>query len=186
MADRSHVTSFEAIEAFRADLIIFLSKARPTVEEVSNELQRMRVWLESEQRDYWNKELRLLGRQLEDAQQELFAARVSKLQNTTALQEMTVQRLRRKIRDAEEKQEITKKWSRSMEDRTSPMAKEVDSLHSFLSTDMRRAVAYLDKVLETLEAYADVAAPDASPSPKETPGATLETTADAAPKKEAT
>jgi hypothetical protein len=98
---------------------------------------------------------------------------------------MTVQRLRRKIRDAEEKQEITKKWSRSMEDRTSPMAKEVDSLHSFLSTDMRRAVAYLDKVLEALEAYADVAAPDASPSPKETPGATLETTADAAPKKEA-
>ena len=75
MADRSHVTSFEAIEAFRADMIIFLSKARPTVEEVSNELQRMRVWLEGEQRDYWSKELRVLGRQLEDAQQELFAAR---------------------------------------------------------------------------------------------------------------
>ena len=184
MADRSHVTSFEAIEAFRADMIIFLSKARPTVEEVSNELQRMRVWLEGEQRDYWSKELRVLGRQLEDAQQELFAARLSMLQTTTALQEMTVQRLRRKIRESEEKLEITRKWSRSIEDRTSPLAKEVESLHTFLTTDLGRAVAYLDRVLQSLEAYANVAAPgnapspDASTPPKETPG-------EVAPKKEA-
>lgn len=159
MAERSHVTSFEAIESFRASLIVFLSKARPTVEEISNELVRMRVWLESDQRNYWDKEIRLLGRQLEQAEQELFAARLSKLQTASVAQEMAVQRLKRKLREAEEKQQITRKWSRALEDRTHPLIKEVESLHTFLVNDMVRAVAYLDQVVKTLEAYADVAPP---------------------------
>ena len=34
MPQRAHVTSLSAIEAFRANLIVYLSKARPTLEEV--------------------------------------------------------------------------------------------------------------------------------------------------------
>lgn len=166
MAERSHVTSFEAIEAFRASLIVFLGKARPTVEEVGNELIRMRVWLESEQRNYWTKEIRLLARQLEQAQQELFAARLSEQQAGLAMQEMVVQRLRGKIREAEEKQEVTRKWSRALEDRTDPLAKEVEGLHSFLMVDMVRAVAHLEQVVKTLEAYAH-AGPAGAPAVRE-------------------
>jgi hypothetical protein len=169
MAERSHVTSFEAIESFRADLIVYLSKARPTVEEVSNELVRMRVWLETDQRNHWVKEIRLLGRQLEQAQQELFAARLSKLQNASAVQEMAVQRLRRNLREAEEKQETTRKWSRALEDRTDPLVKEVESLHSFLRIDMARAVANLEQVIKSLEAYAAIT--PAGPAPAGAAGA---------------
>jgi hypothetical protein len=157
MAERSHVTSFDAIESFRSSLIIFLNKARPTVEEVSNELMRVRVWLETDQRYAWEKEIRLLGRKLEQAQQELFAARLSKLESASAVQEMTVQRLRRQLREAEEKQQTTRKWSRRLEDRAAPLIKEVDSLHSFLMIDMVRAVAQLEQVVKSLEAYANVA-----------------------------
>ncbi len=178
MAERSHVTSFEAIESFRASLIVFLTKARPTVEEVGYEIVRTKAWLENDQRQYWNKEIRLLGRQLEQAQQELFAAKLSKFQNASALQEMTVQRLRRQLREAEEKQQVTKKWSRELEDRTEPLIKEVESLHTFLTIDMVRAVAYLAQVLKALEAYAGVAAPGFSVGdtpgtgkPPQTPGA---------------
>jgi hypothetical protein len=129
------------------------------VEEVSNELLRMRVWLESDQRNYWNKEIRLLGRQLEQALQELFAARLSQLQTASAVQEMAVQRLRRQLREAEEKEQVTRKWSRALEDRTDPLMKEVQGLHTFLTIDMVRAVACLDQVIQALEAYADVAPP---------------------------
>ena len=159
MADRSHVTSVEAIESFRASLIVFLSKARPAAEEVSNEVVRMRVWLENDQRHYWEKEIRLLGRQLEQAQQELFAARLSKSQSASVVQELAVQRLRNKLREAEDKQQITRKWSRALEDRTDPLTKEVESLHTFLAIDMVRAAAYLDQLVKALEAYADVAEP---------------------------
>lgn len=159
MAEHSHVTSFDAIESFRANILVFLSKARPTVEEVGNELVRLRVWLETDQRNHWEKEIRLLNRQLEQAQQELFAARLSKLQSASVVQEMTVQRLKHKLREAEDKQQTTRKWSRALDDRTQPLVKEVENLHTFLFMDMVRAVAYLEQVLEKLEAYAGVAQP---------------------------
>jgi uncharacterized coiled-coil protein SlyX len=127
------------------------------VEEVSNELLRTRVWLESDQRNYWNKEIRLLGRQLEEAEQALFAARLSTLETKSALQEMAVQRLKRKLRDAEDKQHVTRNWSRALEDRAAPMLKEVESLQSFLAIEMGRALAHLDQVVKTLDAYARVA-----------------------------
>ena len=68
MPDRAHVTSVDALEAFRSNLIVYLSKARPTLEEVSAEVQRMRSWLEDEQRTYWENELRRRSRALEEAQ----------------------------------------------------------------------------------------------------------------------
>src|ERR1051326_5682638 len=46
MPERAQVTSVEAIEAFRASLILFLSKARPTLEEVSGDVLRTKLWLQ--------------------------------------------------------------------------------------------------------------------------------------------
>ena len=75
---------------------------------------------------------------------------------------MAVQRLKHKLRDAEDKQQTTRKWSRALDDRTQPLIKEVENLHTFLTVDMVRAVAHLEQVVETLEAYAAVAQPGLS------------------------
>ena len=40
MADRAQVTSVEAIEAFRSALIVYLSKARPALEEIAKNFGR--------------------------------------------------------------------------------------------------------------------------------------------------
>ena len=68
MPERAHVTSVDALEAFRANLIVYLSKARPTLEEVSADVQRTRGWLEGEQRTYWESELRRRSQALQEAQ----------------------------------------------------------------------------------------------------------------------
>ena len=64
MPERAHVTSVDALESFRASLIVYLSKARPTLEEVSADVQRTRGWLEDEQRTHWENELRRRSRAL--------------------------------------------------------------------------------------------------------------------------
>ena len=48
MPERAHVTSLEALESFRASLILYVSKARPTLEEVSADVVRTRLWLEND------------------------------------------------------------------------------------------------------------------------------------------
>ena len=165
MAERAQVTSVEAIEAFRAALVIFLSKARPTLEEVSHEVLRTKVWVQVQQRSHWEKEMRVKARALERAQSELFSARLSNLQEATGVQEMLFHRAQRAIREVEAKQAMVRKWDRELENRTEPMVKLVDQLHGYLTTDLVRAAAYLGEVVKVLEAYADVPAPPGSNLP---------------------
>jgi uncharacterized protein YukE len=77
MPDRAHVTSVDALEAFRSNLIVYLTKARATLEEVSAQVQRMRGWLGGEQRTRWENEMRRRTQALQEAQQALFSARLS-------------------------------------------------------------------------------------------------------------
>jgi hypothetical protein len=159
MAERAQVTSVEAIESFRASLILFLSKVRPVLEEVSDEVLRLQSWLQNDQRRHWENELRKRGLKLEEAKQELFNAALSRLQEATALQHMAVQRAQRAVRDAEEKLDTLKKWDRALEDRTAPLVKQVEEFHGFLITDMGRAVTKLVEIVKALEAYTKVAKP---------------------------
>ncbi len=162
MADRAQVTSFEAVESFRADLIVFLTRARAVLEEASDDVLRTRLWVQNDQRQLWEGELRVRYRKLEEARAELFSARLSRFHEATDLRLMTVQRAERANREAEAKLAVLKKWSRDLENRTDPLVKQVNQFHSFLTADMGRAVAYLDQTVKALEAYAGVPTPGAT------------------------
>jgi hypothetical protein len=170
MAQQAQVTSVEAIESFRASLIVYLSKARPTLEEVSSEVLHTRLWLQEDQRLFWENEVRVRSRKLERAKAELFGARLSQLQEVSAAQQMAVHRAQHAVRDAEAKLALLKKWDRELENRTEPLLKQVDLLHGFLTSDMARAVAYLAQAVKSLDAYAGVA-PGAFPAEAGDPGA---------------
>jgi chromosome segregation ATPase len=159
MAEQAQVTSVEAIESFRAGLILFLSKVRPTLEEVSDEVLRLQSWLQNDQRRRWESELRRRVRQLEEAKQELFNATLSRLEQATALQHMAVQRAERAVREAEDKLDILKRWERALEDRTAPLIKQLEEFHGFLTVDMGKAVTQLVQIVKTLDAYAKAGGP---------------------------
>jgi hypothetical protein len=168
MPDRAHVTSVDALESFRASLIIYLTKARPTLEEVSTDVQRMRGWLEGEQRMYWENEFRRRARALEEAQQALFSAKLSNLREASALEQMAVQRTKRALDEAEAKLRTLKQWNRVFDNRVGPLVKQMEKLHTVLTNDMVKAVAFLAQAISTLDAYAEVAPPPAAgPAPAE-------------------
>jgi len=163
MPDKAQITSVEAIESFRAGLIVFLGQARPVLEEVGNELSRTRLWLQNDQRIFWQQELRTRTRRLEEARQELFNATLSNLQTgTAALLQMTVQRTQRAVLEAEDKLKRLKRWDHELDNRAAPLMKQTEQLHGFLASDMARAVAYLDQALKALDAYRSVAAPEST------------------------
>jgi hypothetical protein len=163
MPDRAHVTSVDALESFRANLIVYLSKARPTLEEVSSAVQRTRGWLENEQRAHWEGELRRRSRALEEAQQALFSSKLSSFRETSAAEQMAVQRSRRAVEEAEGKLRMLKQWSRVFDNRVDPLVKQMEKLHTVLAHDMVQAVAFLAQAVNTLDAYAEVAPPASVP-----------------------
>ena len=159
MAGQAQVTSVEAIEAFRANLIIYLGRARAATEEVGSDIQRAKLWLQNDQRRLWDHERKVRGKKLEAANNELFSARLSNLQEASSVQFLARQRAEREVREAEEKLTLLKKWDRELENRSEPLLKQVDQLQSFLTTEMPRAVAHLSLIVKTLDAYAGVALP---------------------------
>src|SRR5437762_2045419 len=106
MAERAQVTDVEAIEAFRAKLIVFMSQARASLEEMGSELQRTRSWLENDRREHWNRECRQRSRAVEESEQQLFQAKLSPGQTHTAAQLLAVERARASLRQAETKREM--------------------------------------------------------------------------------
>jgi predicted ATPase len=161
MPDRAHVTSVDALEAFRSNLIVYLSKARPTLEEVSADVQRTRSWLEDEKRAYWENELRRRSRALQEAQQALFSSKLSSFRETSAAEQLAVQRTKRAHDEAEGKLRVLKQWNRVFDNRVEPLVKQMDKLQTVLAQDMVQAVAFLTQVITTLDAYAKTSPPSA-------------------------
>ena len=172
MPDRAHVTSVDALESFRSSLVIYLSKARPTLEEVSGDVQRTRGWLEGEKRTYWENEFRRRSRALEEAQAALFSSRISKLREVSAAEQMAVQRAKRALDEADAKLRVVKQWNRVFDNRVGPLVKQMEKLHTVLANDMVKAVAFLTQAISTLDAYAEIAPPPAAgPTPVESKSA---------------
>lgn len=171
MSGQAQITSIAALEAFRADLIVFLGQMGPVVDEAGGELVRMRFWLQNEQRDFWQNQLRRRQRKLEEAQAELFNARLSTFQDSTILPHMAVQKAQRAVQEAEQKLLAIRKWERELDNLAEPHLKQLDQLRGFLATDMNKAVAFLNQVLQALEAYTNVAAPAVpnAPAPVDDP-----------------
>jgi hypothetical protein len=159
MAGQAKITSVEAIELFRAALILFVSQARPALEEASADVTRARLWLENDQRRFWENEMRVRYKKLDQAQQELLTMKLSQFQETTALQQMAVNRAKRALQESEDKIKTLKRWGHELDNRSAPLLKEIEQLHGFLTAELPKAVALLAQTIRTLDAYAEAAAP---------------------------
>ena len=175
MSAQAQITSVEALEAFRSDLIVYLSQMQPVLDEIGSDVVRMKFWLQNEQRQLWESHLRQRRRKLEEAQAELFNAKLSVFQDSTILPQMAVQKAQRAVQEAEQKMTALKKWERELEIQSNPLVKQVDQLKGFLTTDMTKAIAYLTQVIQTLETYKEVV-PTGSSAPSTPPATDNKTT----------
>ena len=161
--ERAQVTSTEAIERFRARLIIYRDKAKPLLADAADEVARTREWL-LDRRRHWEGELRRRTRQLEDAQQALFSARFSNLREVKTAEQAAVHRAERLVAEAEAKLASVKRWGVAFEQQTGPLAKQVEQLRTIASTNVKQAEEYLSRVLTALDRYTDANPPPPSAS----------------------
>jgi chromosome segregation ATPase len=158
MDSQARVGSIDAIEAFRATLIRYAERARRALDDVTGEVKRTRGWLESEQRQKWEAEYRRRARQLEQAEQELFSARLSALRQDKSVQQLAVKKARRALTEAEEKLAVLKRWRQAYDARVEALAKQLESLHDTLSRQVPQGVVSLGNSIRYLQDYAELSA----------------------------
>ena len=150
----AHVTHLEALERFRSSLILFLERANLVLDEVSEEVKRTRIWLQTEQRMKIGQEMKRRERELEQLEQELFTARLSDLAQKKSGAQMQVNQKRRELRELEDTLRKIAAWLRNYDSTVEPEARKVEKLRHHLDTDMARAVVFLTEAIRQLDAYA--------------------------------
>ena len=169
MAQQAHVTSLDALEAFRANLIIFLGHAHRSVDEVGDEVRRTRGWLQNDRRTHWEQEIRKQRKLLDAAQQELLSAKLSNLRDNISAQQNAVRKAKEALDHAETKMRLVKKWTRDFDAAAEPLMKRIESLRFVLDFDLPKGIAFLVQAQKTLEAYAETAPKLAGPAPGTAP-----------------
>ena len=159
MPQTAKVTSIEAIDAYKASLIVYLEKAGCVLDDVTDDVIRTRIWLQTDRQLYWKNQMRQRTRELAQAEQELLTARLSGMPEAIKARQMAVNKARLTLREAEERLARVKRWMRQFETQVESRAKVVMQLRHSLAHDMRKAVAFLEGAAATLAAYADMAPP---------------------------
>lgn len=157
MGELAKITSVEVLERFRASLVIFLTKARRSLDHSGDEVRRTHTWLMGEQRQFWEMQIKRRQKILDRVTQELLTAKLSSLRDNTTVQENAVRKAKRDMQDAEEKIRLIKFWSREFERLADPMVRRLERLRQFLDHDLPMASAYLVEAQKTLESYTGTA-----------------------------
>ncbi|MEM7697696.1 MAG: hypothetical protein AAF236_04750 [Verrucomicrobiota bacterium] len=178
MADRAHLTDLEALERFRASLIVALERFSGVLDEISEEVKRTRFWLQSEQRQVIEQAMRKCQRQLEMLEAELFSARLSNLKQAKSGHQMKVNQKRREMQEIELKGRELKAWGRNFDSTVEPEARKVEKLRHYLDHEMGRAANQLTETIRLLSAYASESAgalPSVGPTSSDKSSDTAET-----------
>lgn len=164
MQDRVEVSSFEAVDYFRAALIRFTETANAAMASAEVEIIRTISWLETEQLPYWKSMLRTTAEEVEKAkrayrEKSLFkdstGARHSGMDELKILRKAEAKRA-----EAEQRALATRRNLRQLQRDFTLYQAGVQQLRSMVNGRLPVAAEELRRVVEQLERYAR-AAPEA-------------------------
>ena len=167
MQRRANITSIEAIEAFRARLIVYQAQASLAVDEVREEVVRTRVWLQHDRRVFWEREAHRQAKALEQARQQLQSDRLFSGVRSADDSARAVRRTERALAEAEKKLRVVIQEALRYDHQVEPLARGLDRLRGVLAGDVPKAVAYLTQAVKTLHAYTETLAGGAAASPSQ-------------------
>src|SRR6185503_974350 len=158
MSGYARVESVDALRAFRQALIKFAETANVSLADAEGEMNRMLVWLETEQDTYWQGQIR---KRREDVERCRDAVRQKKLYKSptgatqTAVEEEKMLKIAlNRLEDAERKLKAVRRYAPRLQKEIQNYKGGVARLSTDVMADIPLAVARLDKMVAMLEMYA--------------------------------
>jgi hypothetical protein len=171
------VESIEAIANFKRALFKFAESANAALTDAEADMVGVHRWLDHEQRVYWQNNVRKateLVSRCEDALRQKRVFKDSSGRTPSAVdEEKALAKAKRMKEHAEDRLENVKRYAPRLAREIMLYKGQVQRFATFVASDIPAAAAKLDKMVDALEAYVNLAASDASmPTPAVTqPGA---------------
>lgn len=165
MSEQAKISSIEALESFRADLIQYIAKARVALEDMEGDVRRTQTWLDTDRKQHWEGRMKTWLKKLHQAEQELYSANLTNPRASNAFQKMAVLKARRKVEEAEEKIRVVKKWRQTFENRATPLLRQLDPMFHLVGQHLPKGVYSLGESIKALQDYAGTNVPPQAATP---------------------
>lgn len=146
----------EVIRGFRARFTAFDQTCRTALMGIGSEVSAAREWLRNEQRTRWSLELRKRQEELvravgayQDAKHTASLRGIS----SAVDERRALDRARRRKEEAEEKLEAVRKWTMLVDQKVAKLLGPCHALSTMMEQTTPRALARLDRMLESLTDY---------------------------------
>jgi hypothetical protein len=160
MVEAARVQSVDDIRAFRGVLVKFTEEAQTALISAEAELIRTASWLEGQQTAHWQDEVRkrtaIVGK-CKDAIREKRLYKDSTGTYPSAHEEEKALRVaQHRLEEAEQKLAATKKYVRVLQREILLYKGQVQRFSTVAQVDLPQAIAWLDRVMMKLQAYAEL------------------------------
>jgi hypothetical protein len=164
MAETANVQSIEAIKVFRDGLATFIEDAKHSLVAVDMTNRRTRDWVTNHQRLFWIEEVKRRRQKMNDAAAELHRRKLQQRPGKPpqdAEQAEAYRLARARLREAEEKVEIVKRWATVFQHAVDEYQGSARPMADMLEGDARHALALLERMMAALDEYIRLAPPQA-------------------------
>jgi len=155
MSDQVKVSSIDALEAFRADLIQYVEKARVALEDAESEVRRTRTWLDVDRTNFWSRQLKQRTKELNQAEAEYYNAMITRPKESHMFHKMAILKAKRRVEEAEAKNLVLKKWRQAYDNRVTPMLRQLDPMFFLVGLHLPKGIHSLGESIKALQAYAE-------------------------------
>ena len=170
----ARVQSIDALKHFRVALWKFAEAANVALGDAEGEVQRTLSWLQGEQQQFWTGQIRKRHEHVnrcKDAvrQKKLFKDSTGRTQSAVD-EEKALGIAMKRLEEAEQKLLNTKRHSSKLQKEMHMYKGAVQTFATIVASDMPNAVASLDRMIHSLEAYVSLVASSGLEAPPPPPG----------------
>ena len=163
---RANVKSIEAIRNFRVALIKFADKVTDAVESMKDQVFHAVDWVEHDQPRHWHQQELTAYDRVSEARIQL---EVSKMRKETAdfrpsliEEEQALQAAKRRLEYCRQKVQLVKAAAIKVRHEADEFQGRLSQVDRLLETDLPNMIAMLERMISSLEAYAEVSTKDAN------------------------
>ncbi|HXE52956.1 MAG TPA: hypothetical protein VN541_08080 [Tepidisphaeraceae bacterium] len=160
MAEGARVDSILVLTDFKAVLWKFRESAERALGDAESEMQRVLVWLETEQDSHWQHQIRkcqeTVVRCKEAVRMKTIFKDAAGRQQSAVDEEKALRIAVRKLQEAEQKLAAVRRWSRQLQKEIGLYKGSVQRFATTVQSEIPAAAAHLESLAAKLDAYASL------------------------------
>ena len=157
MAGEANITDVAALEEFRRALIRFREEIGVAIAEADSEIKSTFIWLERDRMLHWRRAVPRFEEELTSAKTALFRKEMQTMgtgqRPSTIDEKKVVERMKRKVEDARERLDVTRRWLVSLERDVSLFKGAMAPVSAMYDRELPDAILRLRNMTLALEAY---------------------------------